>query len=647
MVWLFSILVLQTVPEPANQQAARRIGILVGVGSYRNPEIPTLKAPPHDADLMAEVLTSPQGYGFSPEDVFVLKNERATLAEFLKVFEEQLIRKARPQDIGLFYFSGHGSQVCDQNGDEQNDGKDETLLFHDATKEGGFLVDDRLAVLLDRVPAEHMVIILDACHSGTGTRAGKTGAKWVRPPTCTDHLKPRKPDDELMIAPRKNRPGRVVLSAVTDDSRSAFERGTASNFTAWLAGALVQASPFPSTYQQLSHRVRSRMASLGQIPSFKGGLHQTVFGFGERRRPIAWTVASLTERGAVVEGIPMPGWSPGGVVQIFSARANSADFLSQGKAKATMVIASTSRGRARITSEKAWITPSIEVGDYAVLTRVGNDLSQITLEIKGAGTTGGIPLSMAEEITKEVQSDGRLKGLVQVVKTGGDFQLGLGQDKKMLQLWGPEGALRNRFAAGSNSFSTLRWNLWLHALQRHLLQLSSGHGPSSAFLAIDLVDENHRAIHGAHGSQREQPSLRHVPLGTRYHIKVTYPERENGQPMNVGGLILSSDGATYGFPNDGHYPVLKPGQSHVFIQPFRAVPPLGIDDHILIFGTAPDNPVYWHLFYHQAGSETKKRGESGYQYLVEHLVGTSRSGELIKGKDNPWTLSRLTLRVFQ
>lgn len=71
----------------------------------------------------------------------------------------------RAGDIFLLTYSGHGGQVPDRNGDEQ-DLLDETWCLFD-----GQLVDDELNVLWGGFAAGVRVLMLsDSCHSGTASR---------------------------------------------------------------------------------------------------------------------------------------------------------------------------------------------------------------------------------------------------------------------------------------------------------------------------------------------------------------------------------------------------------------------------------------------------------------------------------------------
>lgn len=71
----------------------------------------------------------------------------------------------------FFHYSGHGSYVRDENGDEQ-DGRDETLVPCDY-QTGGMILDDEIRGILECVlPHQTLVMVLDCCHSGTGADLG-------------------------------------------------------------------------------------------------------------------------------------------------------------------------------------------------------------------------------------------------------------------------------------------------------------------------------------------------------------------------------------------------------------------------------------------------------------------------------------------
>lgn len=71
----------------------------------------------------------------------------------------------RSRDLFLLSYSGHGGQVRDVNGDE-DDFEDETWCLYD-----GQLLDDELYLLWQRFrPGVRVLVFSDSCHSGSVTR---------------------------------------------------------------------------------------------------------------------------------------------------------------------------------------------------------------------------------------------------------------------------------------------------------------------------------------------------------------------------------------------------------------------------------------------------------------------------------------------
>ena len=95
----------------------------------------------------------------------VLLTEQGTRAKVLAALREAA-KQLKRGDFFLLSYSGHGGQVRDVTGDE-DDELDETWCLYD-----GELIDDELYVELSRFAAGVRVLVLsDSCHSGTATRA--------------------------------------------------------------------------------------------------------------------------------------------------------------------------------------------------------------------------------------------------------------------------------------------------------------------------------------------------------------------------------------------------------------------------------------------------------------------------------------------
>lgn len=141
--------------------------LLVGINKYKIPGS-DLNGCVNDVTNIRDILLS--YFGFSSSDIRVLVDERATKENILSRIE-WLINKATDGDSLLFHCSGHGSQVVDRDGDELKDKMDEILCPHDMDWDGNFITDDDLEKLFGALPCGvNLEVLLDCCHSGTGTR---------------------------------------------------------------------------------------------------------------------------------------------------------------------------------------------------------------------------------------------------------------------------------------------------------------------------------------------------------------------------------------------------------------------------------------------------------------------------------------------
>jgi len=132
------------------------------LNAYRPPMHP-LQGCINDVTQMQRALGD--FYGFKAGDVRILLDADASRAAILKGIE-WLTDGASPGDVLVFHYSGHGSQVDDDSGDEW-DCQDEILLPYDHDWNNP-LRDDDLKQRFDRVPVEvNLTIISDSCHSGT------------------------------------------------------------------------------------------------------------------------------------------------------------------------------------------------------------------------------------------------------------------------------------------------------------------------------------------------------------------------------------------------------------------------------------------------------------------------------------------------
>jgi metacaspase-1 len=136
--------------------------LLVGLNAYPAP-INSLQGCVNDVRQMERTLG--RYYGFQAEDIRILLDEAATREAILTGLD-WLVSESGPGDVLVFHYSGHGSQVDDDSGDEW-ECRDEILAPYDHEWDNP-LRDDDLKRRFDRVPLEaNLTIVSDSCHSGT------------------------------------------------------------------------------------------------------------------------------------------------------------------------------------------------------------------------------------------------------------------------------------------------------------------------------------------------------------------------------------------------------------------------------------------------------------------------------------------------
>lgn len=99
-------------------------------------------------------------------DASVLLKTRDATRSRVKSEIQKAASALRSGDLFFLTYSGHGGQVPDKNGDE-DDFSDETWCLYD-----GELIDDELFHLWAKFqPGVRILVLSDSCHSGTMTRA--------------------------------------------------------------------------------------------------------------------------------------------------------------------------------------------------------------------------------------------------------------------------------------------------------------------------------------------------------------------------------------------------------------------------------------------------------------------------------------------
>jgi MFS family permease len=137
---------------------ARR-ALIVANADYQDRSFRGLVSPAHDAEQLARVLRDPSVGGF---EVATLLNEKAAVVN--QAIEEFFIfSEPGPNDLLLFYFSGHG--ITDDEGHLYLATTDMQLV-HQTVRRANAVSAEFVDSTMRRSRCRRQVLVLDCCHSG-------------------------------------------------------------------------------------------------------------------------------------------------------------------------------------------------------------------------------------------------------------------------------------------------------------------------------------------------------------------------------------------------------------------------------------------------------------------------------------------------
>ncbi len=222
--------------------------------------------------------------------VSTLIDQQATKAKMMSGIESAL-SKAVKGDVVVITYSGHGTWIADEDGDEE-DGRDEALCPHDIATAGPLSDDELHDLFLERDRGVHVALISDSCHSGTVARFAPTPHRERRvrfmPPAA--YVKSDQRLRELRLlekAPAKGHSrGSVLLLAGCQDTEFSwdahFNNRPNGAFTRVALDSLSKLPP-KATYRDWHQAIRK------QLPSAEYPQKPNLFATRTQRK---WSVLS-------------------------------------------------------------------------------------------------------------------------------------------------------------------------------------------------------------------------------------------------------------------------------------------------------------------------------------------------------------------
>lgn len=277
----------------AAQLPPNKLALIIAISKYKPGTDWNDLASEKDVPLIREALIK---QGFRTENIIVIRDQQATKEGILNGIQKHLIDKAKPGDICVFHFSGHGQQVYDDNGDEP-DGYDEALVTYDSPMDyvpgaERHLRDDAFGTKLEELRMKlgetgELVVLIDACHSGTATRGGKFRgtAKKYQPNNYKVAATTTTQVNEKLFGLGDRKSGLAPMIAFFASSASQLNSQVTINGEDYgsLSMAffrIVSNAPSQMSYKSIADQIRIQMRrwGLSQDPDAEGELDKEMFG---------------------------------------------------------------------------------------------------------------------------------------------------------------------------------------------------------------------------------------------------------------------------------------------------------------------------------------------------------------------------------
>ncbi len=287
----------------SNAFSQNKLALIVAIGEY--PAASKIKpiASVNDVKYIESAL---QKNDFPEKNITTLINSQATKAGILNALD-QLAANAKKNDIVVIHFSCHGQQIRDQKtvaeGKDEDDGYDEALIPYDALAKynptgyhgENHLRDDDLYPKVNAIRQKlgvggSLLIMLDACHSGTGTRSESFAVTRGEPIPFPDPENPLDSVVNLSAAEKKQGffetnidsfSNMIVISASSpnQENKQVIINGEELGSLSYSFYKALNEMSAGSTYGLLFAKIRASIQAYipDQIPMMEGNPQQVIF----------------------------------------------------------------------------------------------------------------------------------------------------------------------------------------------------------------------------------------------------------------------------------------------------------------------------------------------------------------------------------
>jgi Caspase domain/Domain of unknown function (DUF4384) len=543
------------------QPGGRKLALLVGINAYPTGIRP-LRGCLNDVELQRELLI--HRFGFLPQDIVTLTDAAATRSGIVNAFEQHLIKQAKPGDVVVFHYSGHGSRVVDPDPISSN-GLNGTLVPYDyqipsspatAPTTVNAIMGRSLYLLTAALPTDQVTVVLDACYAGAGTR-GSQVVRAIATPTAqasaAELADQQRWMRQLNLSPQdfKQRRQRGIAQGVTLGAAQRDQLATDTPFSDFHAGAFTylltrslwqEGGSLGKIFIDLSRRTQDIANSAGivQVP-----LYEIAPGSAAATQPTYLTAPQASPAEAVVQkvqGDQVQFWLGGIPPESLLAFETGAVFRAADGAGTRCEIEQT--GRSGLTGYGRLRQGQVKPGSllWEQVRGLPLDLTlKIGFESNWAGAAAALktvsrvdPVALNREPGSGESEGKSVDYLLQ--QQGRKIGLFNPQSQAIENTLGPAGeTLRDAIERLQPRFKVLLANRILRVLN------NGSTSPLKVSMAVKVGSQAvNRVQTRGMGPMTRSPEPHKLAPGTEIHLEVRNSE---AQPLHIAVVAIDSDGS--------------------------------------------------------------------------------------------------------
>ena len=604
--------------------AQEKVALIIAIGDYPDESGWMKINAANDVPLVKQALLK---QGYQEEQIHLLENEKATKQGIVNAFHHLLLPELDQGDVVYFHYSGHGQQVIDNNNDEF-DGFDEALVPYDSplsylegVYEGeNLLRDEELGQLLNEVrerigPTGNLLAVIDACHSGTGTRGmsavrgtdqkmAPKGYKNAASANAKSDFNSMESRVAANLAPMVAFFGAAPnqLNFETKDENGKSVGSLSYTFSKKLAEAEKD-----MTYQRLFDLIKLEMSAIAprQQPQAEGQLNQQILGGEIVGKTTYFRVLRYQEEdpSLVIEGGWLQGIREGTIIGFYDS-----ETLEHGsKVPITKGEVGKSNATESIVFLEKTLPSEIALGLWAIVLE--KNFGKLTATLNCQFQTLTFQEAFERRISTTPFVEKTQDAELFILEKNQQVQLVTKDDHVLLELPGslPANSIANRL------MDKIKAHIQAKFLRK--LEVSSFTIPLEfEFVPVDFDKNNQMVTREIPLSEKTDGSgTIHFQVGDVFKLRIhnwgnktAYFTLLDIQPDNQINILI---------PGPNEIPAdfsIGPGESKLIEKPFETGPPRGMEVFKLI---ATDSPIDLSTIIHTQGEATRDASPNPFEKL--------------------------------